>query len=110
MINVLLVKGAFEELKAVKAFGHAGFAEKGSDIVCASVTALLKAAVLSLKAKGGILKTSVKAEQCGELSFEVISCGKEDYPYLAALFDFLFNGLSSICKEYPSCVSLRVES
>lgn len=112
MINILLVKGAFQEFRYAEASGHAGFAEKGYDIVCASVTILLKTAVLSLKNKENScsgLKIKAKAEQTGELTLEVLRCSERDYSYLAALADFLLTGLSSICREYPSHVNLKVK-
>ena len=54
MIEVLLVCGKDGAFKSCNASGHAGFAAKGKDIVCAAVTELLRTAVQVLQKTEGM--------------------------------------------------------
>lgn len=49
MIKVTFWQGAGGNLAGITVKGHAGFAPKGEDIICAAVSALAQTAVLSLK-------------------------------------------------------------
>ncbi|MBE6716734.1 MAG: ribosomal-processing cysteine protease Prp [Ruminococcaceae bacterium] len=84
--------------------GHAGYAEKGKDIVCAGVSALcllLKLAVERVSESEGTGRVICNVEDgefylsVKELSF--ISCSEE----LRTLFGACFAGFSAIEKLYP---------
>lgn len=53
----------------VLANGHAGYAESGSDIVCAAVSAVMETALLGLKKVAGVTVDSVRDEKKGFLEF-----------------------------------------
>ena len=107
MIEVLLVccrDGAF---KSCKASGHAEFAVKGKDIVCAAVTELLRTAVQVLEQTKGIaVKTETPSR--GNLAFCVEDCGgPEQTERLKCTADFIRLGMKSLADEYPENVRLR---
>ena len=113
MIRILLVSNKNDEFLQFESSGHAGMSEKGSDIVCAAVTALLKTAVLSLKYAEKCstgLKVKTDAQSSGNLSAEVIDFSDKDKPGLHYLFEFLAIGLAAIETEYPDYVVLQIRT
>lgn len=113
MIRILLVSNKNDELLQFESSGHAGMSEKGSDIVCAAVTALLKTAVLSLihaEKCGTGLKVKADAQSSGHLSAEVIGFSDKDKPRLHYLFEFLAIGLAAIETEYPDYVTVQIKT
>ncbi|MDE5614650.1 MAG: ribosomal-processing cysteine protease Prp, partial [Treponemataceae bacterium] len=55
MTTVTLVCGKDGAFRSCEAAGHAGFAAKGSDIVCAAVTILLRTAADVLSGMDGVV-------------------------------------------------------
>jgi uncharacterized protein YsxB (DUF464 family) len=84
--------------------GHAGYAEAGSDIVCAAVSALVTNAVNSCE---HLLRVVPECEDDGH----VLRCSIPLEPEPAGV-DLLFRsmvfGLQQIAKEYPEYVKVRV--
>ena len=84
-------------------FGHANYAEKGSDIVCAGVSAIVQALI------GWIEEHSEYADMVSidELHGEVlIDCtGGED---VAAVFLMSAIGLEQIANTYPDNVNIDI--
>ncbi len=115
MIQIVLVRTKTGEFVSVDAEGHSFFSKKGSDIVCAAVTCLLRTTLSVLETNKNI-ETKAKALKRGTLSFCVIkkeqSSDKEQEKELSSLLmyarDFLENGLTSLCSEYPQHVSLKI--
>lgn len=125
MTKILLVKKE-GELRC-SASGHAGFAEKGSDIACAAVTVLLRTAMQALcgdsqiefasavparsessleKVRRGELEFSARAKE--GLTLEEKSSVKTKIEFLA---EYLSLGFESLRKEFPRNVEyMEVES
>ncbi|MCR5621699.1 MAG: ribosomal-processing cysteine protease Prp [Treponema sp.] len=99
--------GSFQELRAS---GHADFAKKGHDIVCAAESFLLRTAVQVLESDGSGLVLETDAPRRGELSFRVASPGTASRERLVCVADFIRNGMQSLSDEYPGCVSFREET
>ncbi|HZK19208.1 MAG TPA: ribosomal-processing cysteine protease Prp [Treponemataceae bacterium] len=111
MTQVLLVRCSNGELKACSAKGHSGYSVRGSDIVCASVTTLLRTTLTILENTAG-LDLGVKATLRGKLAFKVKKL--ETIPVdsrkkLVFACDFLETGFQRLEKEYPAYVSFRVQ-
>lgn len=107
MIRILLEKSKDGLLKSCSAQGHAGYAPKGFDIVCAAVSCLLRTVLAQLeKSRSIVLDT--KSFDRGNLAFSVIEFGKDDEFLLKYAQDFLVTGLSFVMQDYPSCVEVRV--
>ena len=106
MITVVLETDGDGALKSVKAEGHAFFAVKGKDIVCAGVSTLLLTALNYLESIEG-LKITADLSKRGKLAVSVLESGAEYRDRLKFLADFLRTGLSGLELTYPKNVELR---
>ena len=118
MTEILLVKKE-GELRC-SASGHAGFAEKGSDIVCAAVTILLRTAMQVLCGDARIeFESSVPARSesdskgisRGELAFSArvkdglaLDERSSAKIKIESLAEYLSLGFESLRKEFPQNV------
>lgn len=91
----------------VKAEGHAESGRKGSSIVCAAVTVLLRTAARTIGGRTGIASTAGAAGP-GDLGFRVDRCEAESEPWLSGVTDFLLQGLRDVAAEYPDEVQLTL--
>ena len=88
--------------------GHAGYAAKGQDIVCAAVSAITQAALLGLTAHVG-LNPEVEITE-GYLSC-ILTPGSEENPAAQAILVTLALALHDIETQYPDRVRFKeVES
>ena len=94
----MIVINAREECISIQ--GHAGYAEKGKDIVCAGVTALTQTLIRSLE---DLAKDKIKYE---------ISPGRVDIHYGnlseagKLLVDSFFIGVCLIADEFPDYIRI----
>jgi hypothetical protein len=93
-------------LRSCVAEGHAGYSIKGTDIVCAAVTILLRTIMLTLDRTTGIRLDADTAER-GRLAFSVMVCDDSCTDRLICAGDFLRCGLQSLTEEFPGNVELR---
>ncbi|MBO4404978.1 MAG: ribosomal-processing cysteine protease Prp [Treponema sp.] len=112
MTRVLLVTCG-GEVRSVTASGHAAWSVKGSDIVCAGVSALLGTALSLLENTEGI-KVTADTSLRGSLEFSLEVVLKEDgekrkllSERLKCTADFIRHGITSIAREYPSNVDFQ---
>lgn len=95
-----------------KANGHAGFAGRGDDIVCAAVTVLLRTAgtLLSELSESGAVGFGAEARRRGELSLHVEADAARGNvraeERLRCIADFIRAGIGSLEAEHPECVRL----
>lgn len=94
-------------LLSVDVTGHADFGVKGNDIVCASVTTMVRSAARLLEITDGFVCEG-DTPQPGVLSFSVVKSEPGSEEYLRAVGDILILGLSDIASEYPKRCSVRV--
>ena len=109
MILVSLGCSASGEFRSCEANGHAGFAQKGFDIVCSAISELLRTAGKVLSDTGDI-SVAFEAGARGKMAFhlenaEMIS--ERTAIRLVCIADFVRTGVSSVAKEYPECVKLE---
>lgn len=109
MTDVTLVCDKSGCFRAFTALGHAGFAVKGSDIVCAAVTVLLRTALQLLSDAEGIAINADVAE-AGKLSVAVTYAEPAMEQRLICIADFLRTGIRSVMSDYPQFVQLREET
>lgn len=86
----------------VSATGHAGYAEAGQDIVCASVSALMLALHSWLANGGAETKAAFREPGNAYLTFR---CSKRS----EAVARMILCGVASIQAEYPGFVKLDAE-
>ena len=109
MIEIILVRTKDGQLRSCTASGHAGYATKGFDIVCAGISSLLRTVQCLLESDAGISLVSDSPEP-GSLAFQVQSCDGASKALSVHCCDFLRCGIKLVADEYPDYVSLRVET
>ena len=76
--------------------GHAGYGEKGKDVVCAAVSALVYALVATLEETGNIRETVIRP------GYATVAAKEQD-----RAFDVVRGGLGQIAARYPTCVAME---
>ncbi len=77
--------------------GHADFAPRGQDIVCAAVSALIYALVAALEEKDAVREVQIRPGQVSVAGTE--GCTAE--------FRVVRCGLAQLAARYPQCVHLE---
>ncbi len=96
-------------LKSATAEGHAGTVPAGSNTVCAAVTVLLRTAYETASGYDGV-RASGRAPGPGFLGFTIGRYPPEMVDRLRGVADFLVIGLSSVEREHPGRIELRIEN
>lgn len=78
-------------------FGHAGFAPRGQDIVCAAASALVYALIGALEEQDNIREVVVRP---GHVSVAAKAGGRAE-------FDLIRCGLGQLAARYPACVRIE---
>ena len=106
MTTVELVFDETGCLKSCKASGHAGFSQKGGDIVCAAESILFNTVLELLSETDGVVLETDKSSR-GNLAFsvEVSECSSKER--LICTADFIRKAIKSLSEEYPEYVQLR---
>lgn len=91
-----MIRVAFTD-KRVTVQGHADYAEKGKDVVCAAVSALVYALIATLEETGNIRETVVRS------GYATVAAKEQD-----RAFDVVRGGISQIAARYPTCVAVEV--
>ena len=98
MINVTIFKDSSDEYRGFSLVGHAGYAESGSDIVCAAVSMISTNTVNSIERLTGDKITYNVDEDTGLLTMSF--CDKHISGESKLLVDSLILGLESIREDY----------
>ncbi len=100
MVEVSLKYDAADLINGFTFKGHAGYAELGSDIVCAGISALANTTALSLEQ---LLKLEIEGQADPESGY--LDCNWINQPDKAAAASLLVHsmllGLQEIAKQYP---------
>jgi uncharacterized protein YsxB (DUF464 family) len=108
MVEVRIREDSRKRLSSFSADGHAGWAESGSDVVCAAVSALLQAAWLGLDEHAGV---SVDGSRRGtgklELRWPKDVRERDD---VRAIVTTVALSLERIAQDYPDHVRVQRES
>ncbi len=106
MLEVTFYRDGRDRPSRIFASGHADFAEHGSDVVCAAVSAILQAARLGLAEYAGI---ALDAEQAsGDLRLSWPPAAREDAS-LRAIVGTAELSVERIAGQYPDYVRFRRE-
>ncbi len=93
--------------KGFEVSGHAGFSQKGEDIVCAAISALSITTVNSIESyvlKPGEYEEKVDNEE-GVISFKLLRSDHDTQ----LLIDTMLLGLEQIGEKYPKYIRLKVK-
>lgn len=93
------------QIVGFEAKGHAGFAESGSDIVCASVSALTQATVLGIKEVIHAPHTYTVRE--GRLKLTLKALTVQQRHDVDILFNTLRAALADISRAYPAHIRME---
>ena len=97
MIEITRIKNEQGENVGFRCIGHAGFARRGKDIVCAGVSALVLNTINSIEKFTEDKFSCAQEEKSGLVEFIIVSeVSKES----ALLMDSLFLGLTNIQRDY----------
>lgn len=99
MIKVTIFKNADKMITGFKMLGHADYAEKGSDIVCAAVSALVINTINSIEHFTSDTFDIQEDEDKGFIEFHMV-CPISSFGNL--LLSSLALGLFGIAEEYTS--------
>ncbi len=109
MIRAVLYRNGEGQFTGFSAKGHAGYAEEGSDIVCAGVSTLTITCVNSLEAVCGV-SPKVSGGEDGLLSaFLPHSLTQAQAHDAQVLLSSLHVGLASLAETYPQYVHLSIQ-
>ena len=107
MVLVTVRRDSRQRLSSLFASGHAGWADSGSDVVCAAVAAVLQAAWLGLERVALVRVDGKRAE--GTLSLAWPEAARES-PALSAIVTTAELAIEQIARQYPRHVRLSRET
>jgi uncharacterized protein YsxB (DUF464 family) len=108
MIRVDVILDLEGLLKSCMVVGHAGAGPEGSDIVCAAVSILTKTALKTLAGRDGIIvRVPAGLPERGSFAMETDYTGA-GRDFLAAVGDFLMEGLVSVSEAYPGYCTMFI--
>lgn len=109
MITVRTYRAA-DGTRKMTVTGHAGFAEKGKDIVCAAVSALVETLTQYLdkvKSEGGTVRYRETTAD-GDVAVEVLPTAKAAEK-VNAVWDAIYDGICSTARVYGRNVTVWTE-
>ncbi len=108
MISAVLY-GRDGELTGFRASGHSGYAEEGSDIVCAAVSVLGATCVNAMEKLLGV-EARIRANEAGLLDFDLPEIPEADRAAGAQLLmGALEQGLRDVQECYPQYLKLQMK-
>ncbi|HTV74611.1 MAG TPA: ribosomal-processing cysteine protease Prp [Candidatus Acidoferrales bacterium] len=108
MVEVVLREDSRARLSSFLARGHAGWADSGSDVVCAAVSALLQAAWLGLTEHAGV-DVDGSRRNAGDLELRWPAAVRERDD-VRAIVTTVALSLERIAIDYPQHVRVRRET
>ena len=106
MIRILVQRGTEDSVRRIRVEGHSGYAEAGSDIVCAAVSVLCITLANGLRKYGD---TPISARS-SSADYELVFCETyRDGSVADSLVKTVLDGMSAIAQKYPGFVEIREE-
>ena len=90
-----MIRAVFAD-KEITVQGHAGYAPKGQDIVCAAVSALVYALIAALEERDNLRETVIRT------GYAAIRAKEKD-----TAFDVIRGGLRQIAARYPAYMTVE---
>jgi uncharacterized protein len=109
MLLVTVFRDSEGRIVSLEANGHVGFAERGSDVICAGASAVILTAVLGITEILGV--TSGLEQEDGYLYFSVPEDVPEDIDEkIRVILETACRGLQVISESYPEGIKLETEN
>ena len=107
MINILIIKSK-QNVITVEATGHSGYAESGSDIVCASVSSLTQALINGLIEVVKITPKYTIDEDIPHLSVTLPKdLNEEKSKYAQMLMSSTYLAIKGVANSYPKFIKIK---
>ena len=107
MTSIRLVSDRKGRLKSCHAEGHSGYGKKGTDIVCAAISILIRTALQTLEVYEGVcVKSDFSTRGIVDFCVEQTEFSEKVNAGLEFAGKFLEKGFSSLVEEYPENVIL----
>lgn len=97
MISITILQDESEQVVGMKCIGHSGYAEEGSDIICAGVSALVVNTINSIEAFTSNTFTLDTEAESGKIDFLLQEAATHD---TTLLLDSMILGLQGIQNDY----------
>lgn len=108
MVRVEVYRSASGEVRGFLAAGHAGYAEKGDDIVCAAVSALTQTAVNALEEHAAVKPVVEVDKKSGRLRCELPAVlDPKQAERAQIILESMVTGLRGIAREYGDYIQLK---
>jgi hypothetical protein len=101
MAKVRLVRSEGRTVE-IEILGHAGFAEKGNDIVCAGLSTVIQSLVIGLTEI--LERTDVKIQRNPEGGYMSVKIGGPEEKCVTVLMETAAKSLRAMAESYPSHV------
>ena len=106
MINILVLKSK-QNIVAIEATGHSGYAESGSDIVCSAVSTLLESLINGLIEVLKINPDYTIDEETPFLKVALKDLSKEKMRDAQILMNSTFLGLKGVEDSYKKFIKIK---
>lgn len=109
MVQVVINRTQSGDIVAFTASGHAGYAPRGRDIVCAAVSALTQAAVIGLSRHAGVDATVSIDEDSGRLDcrIDMAAIDPERHIKAQAILETMMTGLVETARSYREHIRVK---
>lgn len=88
--------------------GHAGLAEKGTDIVCAAVSTLIQTAIVSIDRIAGVSQNITQNDGYLSSTFTIKGLTLEERKTIEIIIHTMLLGLFEIRKQYPERLEIAL--
>jgi len=109
MIEVSIILSSEGVVGELVAEGHAGFALRGSDIVCSAFTVLLRTFARTIEASSGVV-WSVLNDGSGRFHLVVSRVLPDAAEQFRGWCEFVLRGFEDLAQEYPGEVRIQYGS
>ena len=106
MIKITIIKSG-DNVTAINCEGHSGYAESGSDIVCASVSVLTQNAQKTFEEILHINTNFVVNENIPSLSISLPNMDGEKAKMAYLIMNSTANGLRDIASSFPKYINIK---
>lgn len=99
--------GGVEEL-LLRIEGHSGAGMKGTDVVCAGISAIVQTAVLGITEVAGVQQEVMDAEGLLVTRIPLVGVPESGKKALEIIIETMLAGLREIENQYPGSLDIRI--
>ena len=107
MIKIIIEREDDDRIKSISSTGHSGYAESGSDIVCAGVSILLQNAEKTFEEILNIDTFYTLDEDKPSLSITLPKLSGEDLRMANLIMKATVNGLYDLMDTFPKYINIK---